>query len=378
MGKVANSFLSLPLFLALFTAQGVPALSQSFPQQAKGSSLLDQIRQQTNENVTTIISGNPNGGYLRIAYDISAVVDQGNELRVLPIVGRGAVQNIRDILFLKGVDMGLANTVSLSQFRRSDELGRHVSRQIVYITRLFEDEFHLIVRPEINSLKDLDGKPVNYSDAGSGAQLSAQLMFKGFGIVPKEVNMGQADAIEKMKRGEVFGTLCTCLKPLPPYKAVPKDLGFKLLHIPLEGPMLEDYVPTTFTHEDYPNLVPEGTRVETVAIPTALIAYNWPTDHERYRRIAKFTESFFSKLQDFHKPPRHPRWKNVNLSAELKGWTRLKAAQDWLDRVPTAQSGAGIDTVLARAQAARAAPGSPAEQERLFKEFIEWSKRHGR
>jgi len=374
MSKVARAILSLPLFMAFAAALAGPALAQSSPQ--KGSSLLDQIRQETNENVTTIVSGNPNGGYLRIAYDIATVVDDGNKMRVLPIVGMGAVQNIRDILFLKGVDMGLANTVALSQFRKTDELGRHVSRQIVYITRLFEDEFHLLVRPEIRSLKDLEGKKVNYSDAGSGAQLAAQLMFKGFGINPVEINMGQADAIELMKKSEAFGTLCTCLKVLAPYRAVPKELGFKFLPIPLEGPMLDDYVPATFTHEDYPNLVPEGTKVETVAIPTALIAYNWPQEHERYRRIAKFTETMFSKFQDFHKPPRHPRWKNVNLTAELKGWSRLKAAQDWLNKVPAAQS--GIDTQLARAQAARAAPGSVAEQERLFKEFLEWSKRQPR
>jgi TRAP-type uncharacterized transport system substrate-binding protein len=377
MGKIANAFFSSLLIFASVTAPAAPALSQGSPQN-RGSSLLDQIRQQTNENVTTIISGNPNGSYLRIAYDIAAVVDNGSRLRVLPIVGKGAVQNIRDILFLKGVDMGLANTVALSQFKRDEALGRHVSRQIVYVTRLFEDEFHLLVRPEISSLKDLEGKPVNFSDAGSGAQLSAQLMFKGFGISPKEVNMGQADAIEKMKRGEIVGTLCTCLKPLNPYKAVPKELGFKLLPIPLEGPMVEDYVPATFSHTDYPNLVPEGTRVETVAVPTALIAYNWPTNHERYRRIAEFTEAFFGKFQNFHKPPRHPRWKNVNLSAELRGWTRLKAAQEWLDRHSTAKSGPVIDTALARAQAAGAAPGNRAEQERLFREFLEWSKRQAR
>ena len=181
MSKVARAILSLPLFMAFAAALAGPALAQSSPQ--KGSSLLDQIRQETNENVTTIVSGNPNGGYLRIAYDIATVVDDGNKMRVLPIVGMGAVQNIRDILFLKGVDMGLANTVALSQFRKTDELGRHVSRQIVYITRLFEDEFHLLVRPEIRSLKDLEGKKVNYSDAGSGAQLAAQLMFKGLSLI---------------------------------------------------------------------------------------------------------------------------------------------------------------------------------------------------
>jgi TRAP-type uncharacterized transport system substrate-binding protein len=376
MGKVASAFLSVPLVLAFVTATAGPALCQSRP--AAKESILDQYRQQTNENVVTIVSGNPNGGYLRIAYDISAVLDNGNELRVLPIVGKGAIQNIRDILFLKGVDMGLANTVAMSQFKHNDELGRYVSQQIVYITRLFEDEFHLLVRPEINSLKDLDGKAVNYSDSGSGAELAATLMFKGFHISPRKVNMGQADAIEKMKHGEVFGTVCTCLAPLAPYRAVTKESGLKLLPIPLEGPMVEDYVPAKFTHALYPNLVPEGTSVETVAVPTALIAYNWPAGHERYRRLARFTEAFFSNLEKFHHAPRNPQWKNVNLSAELKGWTRFKPAQDWLDRAAARAGSPGIDTVLARGQAARAAPGSPAEQERLFQQFLEWSRQRGR
>ena len=252
-----------------------PALSQGFPA-STGSRTLDLERVKANENVVSIISGNPNGGYLTIAHDIAAVVDDGDDVRVLPIVGKGAVGNMRDVLFLKGVDMGLVNTVTLNNYKRNQALGRYVSQQVVYITRLFEDEFHLLVRPEINELKDLEGKEVNFSDAGSGAQLSAQLMFAGFGVKPKEANMGQADAIEKMKRGEMFGTICTCLKPLRPYQGVPKELGFKLLPIPLEGPMLEDYVPATFTSADYPNLIPQGATVETVAVPTALVAYNWP------------------------------------------------------------------------------------------------------
>ena len=261
MGRFTRASLSLLLAGLFIELIAKPALSQPFPA-STGSKTLDQERAKANENVVTIISGNPNGGYLTIAHDIAAVVDDGDDLRVLPIVGKGAVGNMRDVLFLKGVDMGLVNTVTLNNYKRNQALGRYVSAQVVYITRLFEDEFHLLVRPEIKDLKDLDGKAVNYSDAGSGAQLSAQLMFAGFGVSPKEVNMGQADAIEKMKRGEVFGTVCTCLKPLRPYQGVPKELGFRLMPIPLEGPMAEDYVPATFTHADYPNLVPEGTTGE--------------------------------------------------------------------------------------------------------------------
>jgi uncharacterized protein len=378
MIRFTRAALSL-LMLGLFAHVGAkPAMSQQGFPASTGSRTVDLERVRANENVVSIISGNPNGGYLTIAHDIAAVVDDGDDVRVLPIVGKGAVGNMRDVLFLKGVDMGLVNTVTLNHYKRNQALGRYVSQQVVYITRLFEDEFHLLVRPEINELKDLEGKEVNFSDAGSGAQLSAQLMFAGFGVKPKEANMGQADAIEKMKRGEMFGTICTCLKPLRPYQTVAKELGFKLLPIPLEGPMLEDYVPATFTSADYPNLIPPGQTVETVAVPTALVAYNWPHNHDRYRRIAKFVDAFFTKFESFHKPPRHVRWKAVNLAAELKGWTRLKAAQDWLDKAPTQRpspSGSpGIDTVLARTQAARAAPGRPVEQERLFQQFLEWSK----
>lgn len=377
MGVLTRAVFSL-LVAGLLVGPGAElALSQALPA-STGNRTLDQERVKANENVVTIISGNPNGSYLTIAYDIAAVVDDGDDLRVLPIVGKGAVGNMRDVLFLKGVDMGLVNTVTLNSFKRNNLLGRHVSQQVVYITRLFEDEFHILARPEIKELKDLDGKAVNYSDAGSGAQLSAQLMFEGFGIKPKEVNMGQADAIEKMKRGEVFATVCTCLKPLRPYQGVPKELGFRLLSIPLDGPMAEDYVPATFTHADYPNLVPEGSTVEAVAVATSLIAYNWPANHERYRRISKFVDAFFGKFERFHNKPRHVRWKSVNLAAELKGWTRLRAAQDLLDNAssqrPQGKLPLQVDTALARTQAARAAPGKPAEQERLFQQFLEWSK----
>jgi uncharacterized protein len=378
MCRLASAICCLFAFASISTLSAPLALSQQGFPASTGNRVLDQERAKANENVVTIISGNPNGGYLTIAHDIAAVVDEGDDLRVLPIVGKGAVGNMRDVLFLKGVDMGLVNAVTLNYYKKNNALGRHVSSQVVYITRLFEDEFHILARPEIKELKDLDGKAVNYSDAGSGAQLSAQLLFAGFGITPKEVNMGQADAIEKMKRGEVFATVCTCLKPLRPYQQVPKDLGFRLLSIPLEGPTVDDYVPATFTHADYPNLVPEGTTVDIVAVPTVLVSYNWPTNHERYRRLAKFVDAFFAKFEQFHRPPRHPRWKAVNLAAELKGWTRVKAAQDVLDKVATHSTPTSIDTALARTQAARAAPGRPVEQERLFQQFLEWSRQQKR
>ena len=335
---------------------GAPALQAQTVQRAaapaasaqKPQSTNDRIREEwkarLNENVLTLISGNPNGGYLGIAYDIAAVVNNGEELRVLPVVGEGAVQNLRDILFLKGVDMGLVNTVTLRHFKDNGELGTNLQNQITYISMLFQDELHVLARPEINSFKDLEGKRVNFSDKGSGAQLASQKIFAALGMNVKEYNMGQGDAIEMMKRGELDATMCTCLKPLKPHQGVPANLGFKLIPVAYDAKFQDDYLPARLGHDDYPNLVPEGTVVNTIAVPTLLAVYNWPKGTDRYRRIEKFIHAFFSKFEAFKKPPRHPRWKSVNIAGTLPGWTRFPAAQEWLDT-----------NIKAAAQAPRAA-----------------------
>lgn len=366
---VLHSLLSV-MALSLTGLSAAEAQTSSTPRVAakkvNAGTVYDQMRGEINDNAVSIVSGNPNGGYLGIAYDISAAIDDGDNMRILPIVGKGAVQNIKDVLFLKGVDMGLVNTVTLSHFRDDPMLGGYVQRQIVYITRLFEDELHILARPEIKTFKDLEGKRVNFSDAGSGAQLAAQRMFKAFGMKVTEVNMGQADAIEKMKNNEVDATLCTCLKPLRPYQQVPASLGFRLLAVAHEGPMEQDYVPITFVHEDYPNLIPKGEVVNTVAVPTALVAYNWAADHERHRRLAKFVNAFFTNFASLQKPPRHPRWKNVNLAAKLNGWNRFAPAQAWLDNAQAKASVAVAQPVVQQ--------GASDEQQRIFQEFLEWRK----
>ena len=50
-----------------------------------------------------------------------------------------------------------------------------------------------------------------------------------------------------------------------------------------------------------------------------LIAYNWPQNTDRYRRIAKFIDAFFPRIADFQKAPRHPKWREVNLTATVPG-----------------------------------------------------------
>lgn len=337
------------------------------------------IIDRVNQNTVTVVSGNPNGTLLYLAYDLSAVLDDDDNLRVLPMVGKGAFQNVRDVLYLRGVDIAFTQSNILAHIKRTNEFGPAVDTRISYITRLYTSEMHILAGKGIEKLDDLNGKKVNFSDVGSGSQFAIRQIFGLLGVKPEEVNMGQGDAYLKVKSGELAATIITAGKPVAAFSKFKLEPGMKLLPVPYTEALENDFLPAKISGRDYSNLLKSDETIDTVAFDMVMIAYNWPRDSDRYRRIAKFTEALFTKFADLQKPPRYEKWKETNLAATLKGWKRFPAAQEWLDRQARVAAAspadvAKIDTSLARAQAARVAPNDPTEQERLFQQFLEWSK----
>jgi TRAP transporter TAXI family solute receptor len=344
---------------------------------------LGTLGEKLNTNTIAIVSGNPNATYLSIAYDISDVLDDGDNFRVLPVVGKGGGQNLRDVRFLKGVDLGITQSIILDEFRKSNEIG-NIDDKIVYIAKLFNEEMHVVVRADsgITTLDQLNGKTVNFSDVGSGSQLSTRDVFRRLGIQAREVNMGQADAFEKLKAGEIAATILIAGKPAGSVAKLRGSDGFRFLPVPFAKPLQADYLPARLGHDDYPGMVETGHDVDTVAVSAVLIAYNWPRESDRYRRIAKFVERFFPRLADFQKPPHHPKWRETNLAAVLPGWTRFPAAAEWLEDNRQAEPAEAatrqqFDRFLATqpASGSRQAAGSPQAREQLFQEFLKWKAR---
>jgi uncharacterized protein len=318
---------------AIVGLAGMAFLATSVVAQDRNSQIREQFRNRMNENTVTIASGNPNGAYLYLAYDLSAVLDDGDKMRVLTYVGKGGQQNIKDALFLRGVDLGITQANVLRHYKRTGELGSDIDKRIVFITRLHNEEMHFVVASNsgINSLADLAGKTVNFSDIGSGTQLSSQILFQTLKINVKEVNMGQGDALQKLKSGEIAATLLVAGKPAGAFARLTADAGYKLLPIAYTRELEEaDFLPTRLTPQDYP-MIPAGATVDSVAVSAVLAAYNWPSSSERYKRIAKFVDAMFEKMPEMRKAPRHPKWKEVNVGATLPGWTRHPAATTWLE-----------------------------------------------
>ncbi len=349
--------------------------------------------EQPNKNVIGLISGSPNSDdtYLQMAYDLADVLNDGDNLRILPIAGIGGPRNIRDVRYVRGVDIGLTQTNILNSFRRSNERLGQFDDKIVYIAKLFNEEVHLVAKPNITSIAQLKGLKVNLDARGSGTSYSMRDLFNALGIDVQEVSLSQVEAIEKVKSGEIAATALIAGKPVRSMAKLGREDGLHLVPIPYPKQLADDYLPATLTHDDYPELVAAGETVDTVAVGAVLIAYNWPkTNLDRYSRVQRFVEAFFPKIAEFQKPPRHVKWREVNLAATLPGWKRFDAAQAWLDQhnspdTSSNQSAAPEQATGGPRQAAastgvRSADGTelPPKDSALYQEFVRWRQKRGR
>ena len=379
--------LSLALSVALAAAPcGASAQSKGTQRGPSKAPVLETTRSHSvNDTTVNIISGSPNGTYLLFVYDMSAVLDDA-DLRIMPIVGKGGGQNVLDILKLKGVDLGITQTDILRHFRQSGAAGGNIADRLVYVTKLYNEELHVVAGSAINDIKELDGKPVNFGEAGSSADVSGRLIFEILGIRPTPVNMNQADALLAVKSGKVAATLMLDGKPLSILGSLKDSDGLKLLPVPYTQPLEDDYLPAEITNDDYPNLIPAGQSLETVAVGAVLAAYNWPKNTDRHQRVARLVNALFNRLAEFQKMPRHPKWKEVNLAALLPGWKRFPAAAEWLEgasqrtaAIPSAQapaSGTQATPAPAPEPSPPAAAATPApNDDAMFREFMDWKRK---
>ena len=269
------------------------------------------------------------GAPLRLAAEMARVVDDGPNLHLLPIVTRGATENLNSLLYLRGVDTAIINSDALEEYKIQVP---EIRRRITYLLNLFPSELHVFVRPEIANLQDLAGKKVNFNTQGTAAAYSGPLIFSRLGINIEKTFIPHQVALEQMRNGDMAAVVFITSKPVDAFVRGRWDPGYKFLPVNYESKFEDYYLPATLEASEYPNLIKPGERVSTIAVPTALVAFNWPAQSNRYQRVARFTQYLFSRIDRLQGPGFDPKWKSINLAATVPGLTRFTAAQEWLDR----------------------------------------------
>lgn len=354
----------------------IAALAQTAATQtATTTTAAEAAKERANRGTVGIVSGGVDGTYVRIAADLAAVLD-GPELRILPTLGKGSLQNLTDLIYLRGVDIAIVQSDALAYAKRERLLPSE--RSISYIAKLYNEEFHLLASREIASIDDLAGKPVNLDTRGSGTFLTGSLLFNLLKIPVQPVFHDQQMALEKLRKGEIAALAYVAGKPTRLFRDLKPDDNVHFLSVPLAPELIDTYMPSRLSREDYPQLIEDDAGIDTVAVGAVMAVYNWPTDGERYRRVKRFIDAFFAEFDKFQQPPRHPKWREVTLAAQVPGWQRFEAAEQFLRNAAAAPRPDEQLRQQFRAfveQHAKTAGGPPLTRQRqdeLFDQFLRW------
>ena len=340
-GKMRSFSLCLVGLFALAANLGVAMAQEPSPK-------YQEEKRQANSSTVTIIGSSTSSTFTKLIEDIQNVLDdpKTNELRILPILGRGASQNVHDILFLKGIDMGVVDSGFLQAYKEKDPvLYGNIEQRVQYVAKLLNSELHLLAPNAVTSYEQLRGKKVNLWKPASVTAAVGGAVFKLLDIDIQPVYLDTDAALEAMKKGEIAAMARMGGAPQADYDKITEADGWHF--VPLDeaslapgkfGRLMGSYLPAQLRHDHYPKLIGENETVSTVASGIMLAVYNWPEGSERYVKLDAFTRKFFDNIAKFREDSRHPKWKEINLAAEVPGWVRFKPAQQWLDGQKTAST----------------------------------------
>jgi TRAP-type uncharacterized transport system substrate-binding protein len=359
-----------------------PAQAQTVPKSLEEGGSDATLRNRKNNWTVGIAGGQLSGTYMTFANEMAEVLDDGDNLRVIPIVTYGAASNMDDLLYLRQVDVAITQSDVFDYFRTQRKIA-NLPYRVHYIVRLPVSEVHVLAGPNITKLEDLRGKKVSFGPAGSASSLTGTIVFQRLGLQVDQVLVDNSTALQQLRSGELSALVRVIGKPIEFFARIPPNSGLHFLSIPFSKVFADYYAVSELTSKEYPGLVPEDHPVETLGVPAVLAVYNWPQGSDRYRRVERFTETLFNKWGKFREPPRHPKWRDVNLAATVPGWTRSSVAEEMLRRlrekeVVAEQATSTEFSAFLKNKGPAFANLTQEQRESIFRDFLLWQKQRNR
>ncbi len=368
------------MLLALAAPARFDATQAQVQPSAEQRALIQQqaLRTKLNDSTLLVATSHPSATYFGMASDMAAVVSGTDGMRILPVASNGGALTLRDLLFLRGIDMAIVPSNVLAHAKANEALGGGLTQRLAFVTRLYSEEVHLLVGRSVGSIEDLRGKQIAVPADDGTAQFTAQDLLGRLQIGAELVTASPADAIDKVRAGSLAAAVLVGGKPMPQLLRLARDGSVRLLDLSFARSLDEAYSPAVFVADDYPALVPPGQMVETLAVSPVLLTNSGKGSEEAARRVARVIPGLFGGLSGLALADRHPKWRDVNLAATLPGWSRFAAAEQWLAKAREQQAGSLQKRFEDFLRATRQ-PGAPdlpaAERKKLFDEFVGWTRK---
>lgn len=356
--------------------RGVLAGFTAVPVAAAGRPPADPVRVAQTVNATVgLLAGDYGSTDLRIAADIARITGDGDRLRVLPILGAGSIQNAADLIFARGIDLAILHEDAIAWTIRGDIIPREDSLQ--YICRLFSEEIHILARPHIARMADLNGQIVSVGPAGGGTELTASTLMRLSGVTPIVANDTLFAGLDRLIAGTVSAVVVVGGAPVPILRMIEPGTGLHFLTVPLTSDVVSTYTPASLEPRHYPNLSWSGPPVETVATGSVLATLTAAADTQRAKRVNRFTGTFFQRFAQLRQAGCHPKWREVSLGADLPNWHRYPEAETLLSKPQNpdkALRGAFDSYLNGRGQSEKGMDAK--RREALFRDFLKWRNDH--
>ena len=336
--------------------------------------------ERANAGTITIIASSLEIPYISYAQDLSDVLDDGNDLRILPVVGKGPVQTLTDLIYLKGVDAGIVPSDVLA-YAEDNGLIEDVADKLAYLAKFGSAQVHVVATPGLTALSQLEGKRINIGRATDDRFVTANVILKDAGINYTADDSDPATALAMLKEGKLDAVFL--VEPTPsPYLASAKDLS--LVQVPLTERLKTIYSPALLTASEYPGLLTAQGPAETVSVSSVLAVFKWRKGTERYDTLVRFAQALYSQIDLLRMPSRHADWQDVNLAASVPGWTRYIAAEEWLaGKLPkpktTEEESVASEADFKAFLAESGLPPNTPEggEDALFERFVKWQQARG-
>ena len=342
------------------------------------------LRDKLNAGLVGIVFGGMDDADFSEAVDLGEVI-KNPDIKIMSVAGNGAKETVTDLLFARGIDVGIVQTDVLSTLKQKPPFP-DVQKFLQYIAKLYDQEIHILARNDIHSLSDLRDKRVNFGTYESGTYTSASRIFETFGIPVQSTIYPQPIALEKLRRGEIAAMFYTAGKPARLFQTVKPEEALHFLSIPATDVLRQSYKQAELDAHDYPDLIEKDQPIATLSVGTVLAVYNWPPNSERRRKIDHFVQAFFRQMDELRYPPHHPKWREVDIDRSVPGWTRFAAAEQWIagehagNREDSGRSGSTQQPGGNAPVSAGSDEGAPTsaldteQREALFREFLEYQK----
>ena len=286
-------------------------------------------------NDTVGIVFSPDDLFESAVRNLEAEISAHQGPRLVPVLGKNNVQNVYDLLYLKGVDVALVRTDAIEYVKRRGNFPA-VGNAIKSLASVDGDKIVILANKDIKTVDDLDGKSVAMSYYTSGEYITGTVVMDVLGLQVEPVFAKTVAGLAKLRSGEVSALLFllhTDENAGNPGHYLPAGLramyrfddkeNFHVLELPESEALSAIYSADTLTSADMPGVIEEGESINAYRVDTILAAYRWRDTNPRYVKIKNFVNALVDTTEHLRTGPQRKFWRELDVERAVPGVERL-------------------------------------------------------